>query len=123
MPYLQNVAGLTGVNYRLEPWSYREDEGCELGNMFTPCVAADSDPATPILKAHAGDPVMINVFGAHNEQNQMFNLDGHQWRRHLNQNNSDMIDVEQFGAGEYIQAFTRAGGTYGNPGTPEPTSG
>jgi hypothetical protein len=117
MPYLQNVAGLTGVNYRLEPWSYREDEGCELGNMFTPCVAADSDPATPVLKAHAGDQVMINVFGAHNEQNQMFNVDGHQWRRHLNQENSDMIDVEEFGGGEYIQAFTRAGGTYGNPGT------
>ena len=34
MPYLQNVAGLTGVNYRLEPWTYREDEGCELGNML-----------------------------------------------------------------------------------------
>ena len=117
MPYLQNVAGLTGVNYRLEPWSYREDEGCELGNMFTPCVAADSDPATPVLKAHAGDRVMINIFGAHNEQNQMFNLDGHQWRRHMNQENSDMIDVEEFGSGEYIQAFFTAGGTYRNPGT------
>jgi len=117
MPYLQNVAGLTGVNYRLEPWSYREDAGCELGNMFTPCVAADQDPATPVIKAHAGDRVMINIFGAHNEQNQMFNLDGHQWRRHLNQENSDMIDVEEFGSGEYIQAFVRAGGTYQNPGT------
>jgi hypothetical protein len=117
MPYLQNVAGLTGVNYRLEPWSYREDEGCELGNMFTACVVADSDPATPTIKAHAGDNVMINVFGAHNEQNQMFNVDGHQWRRHLNQEGSDMIDVEEFGGSEYIQAFFNAGGTYKNPGT------
>jgi len=117
MPYLQNVAGLTGVNYRLEPWLYREDEGCELGNMFTACVAADQDPATPTLKAHAGDRVMINIFGAHNEQNQMFNLDGHQWRRHMDQEGSDMIDTEQFGAGEYIQAFFNAGGTYKNPGT------
>jgi FtsP/CotA-like multicopper oxidase with cupredoxin domain len=117
MPYLQNVAGLTGVNYRLEPWLYREDEGCELGNMFTACVAADADPATPTLKAHAGDNVMINIFGAHNEQNQMFNLDGHQWRRHLNQERSDMIDVEEFGGGEYIQAYFNAGGTYKNPGT------
>jgi hypothetical protein len=117
MPYLQNVAGLTGVNYRLEPWLYREDEGCELGNMFTACVAADSDPATPTLKAHAGDQIMINIFGAHNEQNQVFNLDGHQWRRHMDQNGSDMIDAEQFGAGEYIQAYFNAGGTYNNPGT------
>ena len=117
MPYLQNVAGLTGVNYRLEPWSYREDEGCELGNMFTACVAADSDPATPTLKAHAGDLIMINIFGAHNEQNQMFNVDGHQWRRHLRQVGSDMIDVEEFGGGEWIQAEMNAGGTYSNPGT------
>jgi hypothetical protein len=117
MPYLQNVAGLTGVNYRLEPWSYREDEGCELGNMFTACVVADSDPATPTIKAHAGDNVMINVFGAHNEQNQMFNVDGHQWRRHLNQEGSDMIDVEEFGGSEYIQAFFNAGSFQGNSGS------
>ena len=117
MPYLQNVAGLTGVNYRLEPWTYREDEGCELGNMFTACIAADTDPATPTLKAHAGDQIMINIFGAHNEQNQVFNMDGHQWRRHMDQEGSDMIDAEQFGAGEYIQAYVNAGGTYNNPGT------
>lgn len=62
---------------------------------------------------------MINIFGGHNEQNQMFNLDGHQWRRHINQDGSDMIDVEQFGGGEYIQAFLLkgAGGTYHIPGT------
>ena len=60
---------------------------------------------------------MINIFGAHNEQNQVFNMDGHQWRRHKDQNGSDMIDAEQFGAGEYIQAYTNAGGTYNNPGT------
>jgi len=47
----------------------------------------------------------------------MFNVDGHQWRRHLNQEGSDMIDVEEFGAGENIQAFFSAGGTYSNPGT------
>ena len=117
MPYLQNVAGLTGVNYRLEPWTYREDEGCELGNMFTACIAADSEPATPTLKAHAGDQIMVNIFGAHNEQNQVFNMDGHQWRRHMDQDGSDMIDAEQFGAAEYIQAYTNAGGTYNNPGT------
>jgi hypothetical protein len=28
-----------------------------------------------------------------------------------------MIDVEEFGGGEYIQAFFKAGGTYNNPGT------
>ena len=31
MPYVQNVAGLTGVNYRSEPYKYREEQGCSLG--------------------------------------------------------------------------------------------
>ncbi|MGH7258843.1 MAG: hypothetical protein ACREIM_10730, partial [Nitrospiraceae bacterium] len=31
MPYVQNVAGLTGVNYRSEPYKYREELGCSLG--------------------------------------------------------------------------------------------
>ncbi len=46
-------------------------------------------------------------------------MDGHQWRRHINQEGSDMIDVEEFGGGEYIQAFITegAGGAYHNPGT------
>ena len=35
----------------------------------------------------------------------------------MDQEGSDMIDAEQFGAGEYIQAYFNAGGTYKNPGT------
>ncbi len=31
MPYVQNVAGLTGVNYRAEPYLHREEAGCSLG--------------------------------------------------------------------------------------------
>ncbi|GIT65027.1 MAG: hypothetical protein Ct9H300mP23_06540 [Nitrospinota bacterium] len=30
----------------------------------------------------------------------------------MDQEGSDMIDAEQFGAGEYIQAHINAGGTY-----------
>ena len=37
MPYVQNVAGLIGVNYRAEPYLHREEEGCSLGRMFQPC--------------------------------------------------------------------------------------
>ncbi|MGH7166620.1 MAG: hypothetical protein ACREIS_13970, partial [Nitrospiraceae bacterium] len=71
MPYVQNVAGLTGVNYRSEPYKYREEAGCSLGKMFQPCVAdKPEDPVTPMIETHAGDPVRIHVFGANNEQNQ-----------------------------------------------------
>ena len=73
MPYVQNVAGLVGVNYRNEPYLYREEQGCSLGRMFQPCnVDEPNEPATPIIEAHAGDPVRIHVFGASNEQNGMF---------------------------------------------------
>ena len=35
----------------------------------------------------------------------------------MDQQGSDMIDAEQFGGAEYIQAKINAGGTYNNPGT------
>ena len=28
MPYVQNTAGLTAVNYRSEPYKFREEKGC-----------------------------------------------------------------------------------------------
>ena len=31
MPYVQNVAGLTGVNYRSEPYKFREEQGVRSG--------------------------------------------------------------------------------------------
>ncbi len=80
MPYVQNVAGLTGVNYRAEPYLYREEAGCSLGRMFQPCeVESPQDPVTPIIEAHAGDQVRIHVFGASSEQNGMFTVEKHEW--------------------------------------------
>jgi hypothetical protein len=37
MPYVQNAAGLTAVNYRSEPYKFREEIGCTLGRVFQPC--------------------------------------------------------------------------------------
>ncbi|HEY5595215.1 MAG TPA: hypothetical protein VIL61_08700, partial [Nitrospiria bacterium] len=118
MPYIQQIAGLTGVNYRTEPWSYREEAGCELGNMFTPCLAAESDPVTPIITAHAGDPVRIHVFGAFNEQNQIFSLEGHEWPFKPNMPGADMLSSLQFGGSEYLDVFLKegAGGPFAIPG-------
>jgi len=75
MPYVQNVAGLTGVNYRAEPYLHREETGCSLGRMFQPCqVDNPQDPVTPVIEAHARDKVHIHVFGASSEQNGMFTV-------------------------------------------------
>ena len=114
MPYVQNVAGLVGVNYRNEPYLYREEQGCSLGKMFQPCNIEDpNDPATPLIEAHAGDPVRIHVFGASNEQNGMFTLEKHEWPIEPFMSGADQISVVEFSGSEGIDIFvSSAGGPY-----------
>lgn len=112
MPYLQNVAGLVGVNYRSEPYLYREEElGCTLGRMFQPCeVDNPKDPVTPLIEAHAGDPVRIHVFGASNEQNGMFSLEKHEWPIEPFMPGADQISVVEFAGSEGIDVFIPSAG-------------
>lgn len=118
MPYIQQIGGLTGVNYRAEPWMYREENGCEPGNMFTPCLAGETAPETPTVMAHAGDPVRIHVFGAFSEQNQIFSIEGHEWPFKPNMEGADMLSSLQFGGAEYLDVFLKegAGGPFALPG-------
>lgn len=118
MPYLQNTAGLTAVNYRAEPYKYREEQGCTLGKMFQPCqVDNPKDPATPVITAHAGDPVRIHVFGASSEQNGMFTVEKHEWPIEPFMPGADRISVVEFGGTEYIDVYVpAAGGPYAIPG-------
>ncbi len=118
MPYVQNVAGLTGINYRSEPYLYREEEGCSLGRMFEPCnVDEPRDPATPVIEAHAGDPVRVHVFGASSEQNGMFTIEKHEWPIEPFLPGADMISVVEFAGSEGLDAFVpSAGGVYALPG-------
>jgi hypothetical protein len=118
MPYVQNVAGLTGVNYRSEPYLYRQDQGCSLGKMFQPCKAdKPEDPATPIIESHAGDPVRIHVIGANNEQNGMFSVEKHEWPIEPHMRGADLISVVEFAGSETLDAFLpSAGGPFRMPG-------
>jgi len=118
MPYVQNVAGLTGVNYRSEPYKYREEQGCSLGKVFQPCKAdKPEDPATPIIESHAGDPVRIHVIGANNEQNGMFSVEKHEWPIEPFMRGADQISVVEFSGSEVLDAFvSSAGGPYRLPG-------
>ena len=118
MPYVQNVAGLTGVNYRSEPYKYREEQGCSLGKMFQPCKAdKPEDPATPLIEAHTGDPVRIHVIGASNEQNGMFSVEKHEWPIEPFMRGADLISVVEFAGSEVLDAFLpSAGGPYRLPG-------
>ena len=118
MPYVQNVAGLIGINYRSEPYLYREEQGCTLGKMFQPCQVDDpKDPVTPLIQAHAGDPVRLHVFGASNEQNGMFSVEKHEWPIEPFMAGADQISVVEFAGSEGIDAFIpSAGGRYAMSG-------
>ncbi len=117
MPYLQKAAGLIGVNYRSEPYDLRVANGCDKpGTIFT-CVSEGEtgDPVTPILEAHAGDPVAIHVFGAFSEQNGIFGVEAHQWREEPFMPKSDLVSNIEFGGGETMNAYFEAGGPYRLP--------
>ena len=118
MPYVQNTAGLTGVNYRSEPYKFREETGCTLGKMFQPCAAdKPEDPVTPLIVAHAGDPVRIHMFGASSEQNGMFGVEKHEWPIEPFMGGADDISVVEFAGSETLDAFIKsAGGPYLVPG-------
>jgi manganese oxidase len=118
MPYVQNVAGLTGVNYRSEPYLYREEQGCSLARMFQPCqVDEPRDPATPVIEAHAGDPVRIHVLGASSEQNGMFSVEQHEWPIEPFMAGADLLSVVEFGGAEVMDVFIpSAGGRFKLPG-------
>lgn len=111
MPYVQNVAGLTGVNYRAEPYLHREEAGCSLGRMFQPCqVDNPQDPATPVIEAHAGDKVRIHVFGASSEQNGMFTVEKHEWPIEPFLPGADMISTVEFSGSEGLDIFLPSAG-------------
>ena len=111
MPYVQNVAGLTGVNYRAEPYLYREEAGCSLGRVFQPCeVDNPQDPITPIIEAHAGDKVRLHVFGASSEQNGMFTVEKHEWPIEPFLPGADMISTVEFAGSEGLDVFLPSAG-------------
>ncbi len=117
MPYLQKTAGLLGVNYRSEPYDLRIEQGCEtISTVFT-CLGEGQtgDPVTPILEAHAGDPVAIHVFGAYNEQNAVFGVEGHEWPEEPFMPGADMVSDLEFGGSEVLNAYLNAGGPHRLP--------
>jgi manganese oxidase len=110
MPYVQNVAGLTSVNYRSEPYKFREEQGCSLDKVFMPCkVDKPEDPVTPLVEAHAGDAVRIHVIGANNEQNGMFSVEGHEWPIEPYMPGADQISVVEYSGSETLDVFLRGG--------------
>jgi hypothetical protein len=97
---------------------FREEQGCTLDRIFQPCSEENpEDPITPIIEAHAGDPVRIHVFGASNEQNGMFGVESHEWPIEPFMRGADQINVVEFSGSETLDAFiSAAGGPYQRTG-------
>ena len=96
-------------------YKQRQEQGCTLGHIFQACSAGSpEDPSTPLIQAHAGDPVRIHVIGAWSEQNGMFGVEGHEWPIEPYMAGADMISVVEFAGSEVLDAFLRegAGGPY-----------
>jgi hypothetical protein len=117
MPYAQKIGGLVGVNYRAAmPIDYALDNGCDVGMLFR-CVADKGGVSTPVIEAHAGDKVLIHVFGGFNEQVGVFALDGHQWPIDTIRG-AHLHSSYEFGGTSYIRVDLRggAGGSAQLPG-------
>jgi hypothetical protein len=75
MPYPDDVDGPAAINYASAALS-REDGATAVFSTS----ARGGDPATPILRAYAGDQVVVHAIGAPgNEQTHVFSLGGLTW--------------------------------------------
>jgi hypothetical protein len=108
MPYIQQVAGITAVNYRSEPTAWRMEKGCDVSEIFS-CVKAGDTPSTPLLQAHVGDSVAVHVLGAFSEQVQLFTIDGHEWPHEPYMQGADQVSTMEFGGSEIINAYLTGG--------------
>lgn len=114
MPYIKDVAGLTGVNYRTEPISWRLELGCSLTRVFA-CAEA-GEPATPMIEAHAGDIIKLHILVPFSEQNGVFSIEGHQFPLEPKMQGSTLLSSLQFGALDALTLIMQAGGPFRLPG-------
>ena len=115
MPYVRDSAGLSAVNYRIEPLIWRaKTYACEFDNAYY-CAGAP-DPETPLIEANVGDEVRLHVIGAHSEQNSIFSVEGHQWPLEPALAGAKMMASEQFGGHEVLEVNVIAGGGRGVQG-------
>jgi hypothetical protein len=75
MPYPDDVDGPAAINYATAAQSTEDGATAVFSSA-----ARGGDPATPILRAYAGDPMVVHAIGAPgNEQTHSFSLGGLSW--------------------------------------------
>ncbi|GAB2677599.1 hypothetical protein GCM10027271_43100 [Saccharopolyspora gloriosae] len=93
------------VNYRNEPFQIRTRPGLP-GPRGDPAYVYSStvhgDPATPVLRAYTGEPVLIRNIAAAHEEMHDFTLHGHKWLNEPDNPNSELTDQQALGLAEYF---------------------
>ncbi|MDQ1670065.1 MAG: hypothetical protein QOE40_2126, partial [Actinomycetota bacterium] len=113
MPYPSEAEKPNGVlvNYRQAP---RDDSH---GDAFSS--AAHGDPATPLLQAYAGDPMVVHAFGTPgSEQTHALNMGGLNFAADVGIKESNLGNTRGIGPWESVRisALGGAGGTRHAPG-------
>ena len=116
MPYTEQVQGVLGLNYELEPLAARLAIDSDISRVFDTKI--HGSPATPVMEAYVGDPVKVHVLVPFSEQNHVFSLEGHQWPLEPGRAGSDMLNSIQIGGLDAItiELDHGAGGQTGAPG-------
>ncbi|MCP4908504.1 MAG: multicopper oxidase domain-containing protein [bacterium] len=112
MPYISSSAGLSAVNYRIEPMAWRAETYDCPEEDAAHCQGKAPDPVTPLIEVRAGTAVRMHVVGAHGEQNSTFSLEGHQWPLEPNAPGAELLEVQQFGPTDTLELNFSAGGPH-----------
>lgn len=113
MPYSAKAAGAVGINYRAEPLASRLVGDPDPSRAYS--ASRHGDPATPVMRAHAGDQVRIHVLAPWSEQAQVFSVEGHRWRFEPRPG-ADLLGSIHLGGLDAITIALAAGGDERLPG-------
>jgi hypothetical protein len=116
MPYVEQVQGVVGLNYRAEPLQARLSRDRDPAHVFASAV--HGDPATPLLEAYAGDAVKIRVLAPFSEQAHVFSVEAHEWPQEPGRRGTNVLSSVQVGGLEAVTLALSggAGGRLGLPG-------
>jgi hypothetical protein len=107
-----NLSSGSTFNLRAEPPARR---GGDPADFFSS--RAHGDPATPIVEALVGDPIVFRSLVAGTNEVHTFHVDGHWFRADPHSPTSPPIDTAHLGISErYDLVVPRAGGPAGYPG-------
>ena len=111
---LTNAGDSSGssLNLRVEPLASR---GGDPALLFSS--VEHGDPATPVLEAHVGDPIVIRTLVSAANDVHTWHLDGHWFRAEPHSSRSPPVNTVHIGISErYDLAVPRAGGPQAMPG-------